>query len=269
MRIELPKFNEKKELFKHLIENKDKYISQKRALTIPSESFSSTVEIIKDLNVSKAAPNNLKADEIFVKVVMNTTNLMDSHSDVHVSGIWNKTLKDNKSFYHLQEHKAEFDKVISDNAKAYVQTMSWNELGFNYIGTTDALIFESVISEKRNPVMYEQYKNRWVKNHSVGMQYVKLELAINDNESEKEYDFWNKYIPIIANRKDAENQGYFWVIQEAKLMEGSAVVFGSNFATPTQETIEPDNTTLSNKNEPLENTHEIITFIKSKQFFNN
>ena len=43
--------------------------------------------------------------------------------------------------------------------------------------------------------MYNQYLNGWVKNHSVGMRYVKMELAIN---SEAEYDadekaIWDKY----------------------------------------------------------------------------
>lgn len=268
MRIELPKFNSLSELHDHLYSNKEALIREKRSLPIKSEAFGSAIEFVKP-DVVKALNVQLRPDELFVKVVMNTTNIMDSHSDVHVSGIWNKTLKDNKSFYHLQEHEAEFSKVISDNSKAYVQTMAWNELGYNYVGTTDALIFESTISEKRNPKMYEQYKNRWVKNHSVGMQYVKIDLAINDSKYEKEIDFWNKHISNIANRKDAEEQGYFWVVQEAKLLEGSAVVFGSNKITPTLETIEPSEDTLSsNKSQPLQDT-DMVNYIKTLKFFNN
>lgn len=250
MRIELPKFNEKKELFKHLVDNKESLIYQKKKLPIYSEPIIQNYEIVKDITSIKALNTTLKPNEIFVKVVMNTTNIMDSHDDVHISGIWNKSLRDNKSFYHLQEHRSDFSKVISDNSKAYMQTMAWNELGYNYTGTTDALIFESIVSESRNPEMYKQYLNRWVKNHSVGMQYMKLDLAINDPNNEKEYDFWNKYIAVVANRKQAEEQGYFWVIQEAKLMEGSAVVFGSNGATPTLETIEPSQDTPKNM-EPI------------------
>jgi hypothetical protein len=238
MRIELPKFNTQKELFEHIVANKDSLIAQKRSLPIHSEPIIQSYEVSKE-STTKALTGTLKQDELYVKVVMNTTNIMDSHSDVHVAGIWTKSLKENKTFYHLQEHRSDFSKVISDSAKAYVETIAWNQLGYSYLGTTDALIFESIVSKARNEEMYKQYLNRWVKNHSVGMQYIKMDVAINDNANEKEFDYWNKYIGLVANRKQAEEQGFFWVIQEAKLFEGSAVVFGSNGATPVLETIEP------------------------------
>ena len=38
-----------------------------------------------------------------------------------------------------------------------------------------------------------------------------------------------------ANPEVAEEYGYFWVVGEAKDREGSAVVLGSNFVTPTLE----------------------------------
>jgi hypothetical protein len=265
MRIEIPQFADKKDLFEYLKANKESLISQKKKLPIKSDPFTFSIEHSKE-ETTKAFSGTLKEDQIYVKVVMNTTNLMDSHSDVHVSGIWKKTLSDNKTFYHLQEHEADFTKVISDNAKAYMQAMTWKELGYKFEGNTDALVFESIVSKERNEEMYRQYKNGWVKNHSVGMQYVKLDLAINDEESDKEFTFWNKYIGIIANRKDAETQGYFWVIQEAKLMEGSAVVFGSNRATPTLEVQEPDSSTP--KEEPTIVTHKfnVLEAIKNTKF---
>ena len=43
---------------------------------------------------------------------------------------------------------------------------------------------------------------------------------------------WDKYIDQVVNRKDAEAQGYFWAVTEAKVIEGSAVPLGSNYATP-------------------------------------
>ena len=88
--------------------------------------------------------------------------------------------------------------------------------------------------------MFERYKNKKVKNHSVGMQYVKLMLAINSDDYPTEKEIWDKYYPAIANKKAADDAGFFWAIKEAKALEGSAVPLGSNFATPT---LEPDNTT--------------------------
>jgi hypothetical protein len=94
--------------------------------------------------------------------------------------------------------------------------------------------------------MLKQYANGWVKNHSVGMRYVNLELAINSEaEYDKEYkERWDKYYPIVANKELADERGYMWIVSEAKIVEGSAVVMGSNSATPT----------LENKQEPLDNT---------------
>ena len=82
--------------------------------------------------------------------------------------------------------------------------------------------------------MFNEYRLGHVKNHSVGMRYVTLDLAINDEAYLANYELWNKYIDKIANKDDAEQQGYFWPVTEAKVVEGSAVPLGSNIITPTQ-----------------------------------
>jgi hypothetical protein len=180
-----------------------------------------------------------------VKVVINTTNIMDSHSDVHIKGLWKKTLKENKNLFLLQEHEMKFEKIISDNVKAYTED-------YNYKGNNlEALVFETEINKDRNPFMFEQYKKGFVKNHSVGMRYIKLDLAINSEEKyyKEEKEIWDKYIDEVANRDEAEKQGYFWAVTEAKAIEGSAVVIGSNQITPTLE--------VEEKNiEPLQDTQK-------------
>ena len=167
---------------------------------------------------------------------------------------------------HLQEHEREFDKVISDNALGAVELMTWKSLGFPYNGKTEALVFNSTIQKKRNEFMFNQYSNGWVKNHSVGMRYVKMDLAIN---SESEYDkeekeLFDKYYPVIANKEVADERGYFWVVSEAKIIEGSAVVMGSNSATPTlsvENKIEADNIT-SEQEEPSIDTQKQEKLLK-------
>ena len=73
------------------------------------------------------------------------------------------------------------------------------------------------------------------------MYYVKVELAVNDAEEIEEYKVWNQYINDIGNKELAEENGYFWAVKEAKLIEISAVLEGSNSLTPTIEAkdIEP------------------------------
>ena len=70
--------------------------------------------------------------------------------------------------------------------------------------------------------MSKKYKQNKVKNHSVGMRYVKLDLAMNSESKwdEEEKKVWDKYYPIVANKEVADERGYFWVVTEAKIIEG-------------------------------------------------
>jgi hypothetical protein len=233
------KFKSKKELYGFLIENKDTLIAQKKAVT----KFADGISIAgKSYNATKANATN----EMLVKVVINTTNIMDSHDDVHLNGIWDKSLSENKSIMHLQEHQMQFDKIIADgqDLKAYTQEYTWKDLGYNYEGKTQALVFDSVVRSERNKFMFDQYNKGRVNNHSVGMRYIKFDLAVDDDDYPNEKAAFDKYIDIIANKEEVKEQGFFFYVKEAKVIEGSAVPMGSNFATPTLEA------------EPLEDTQD-------------
>lgn len=264
-------FATKKEMFDFLIENKDLLIAQKKSAlkTVDCGIVIEPIIVREKGSANKAEGENMpdeKFTELKAVVIINTTNLMDSHCDVHLPGLWNKSLKENKMIMHLQEHEREFEKVISDGKelKAYTKTYTWAELGYNYAGTTEALVFESTVLKKRNEFMFNQYLNGWVKNHSVGMYYVRMDMAINDKDYPNEYAAWEKYYPMIANKEKADEKGYFWFVLEAKCMEGSAVVLGSNFATPTisTETKEsPEKSTTQSIEPPVEGTQkELINY---------
>jgi hypothetical protein len=227
------------EIFKQLKQNKDLIIAQKKSVMKKADSFNFNVPItqIKDDVIKAINPlENVDLETINVSVVINTTNIMDSHNDVHIPGIWTKSLNEKKALYLLQEHELSFEKIITDNLKAYTKQYSFSELGYPELkGTTEALMFDAVVDSDRNEFMFEQYLKGYVKNHSVGMQYVKLFLCINSNEAiyKEEKDNWNKYISYVANQDKAIESGYFWAVTEAKIVEGSAVPIGSNYATPT------------------------------------
>jgi len=246
-------FATKEELFKALKENKPSLISLKKSIEKRADSINYVNSINSDLTANKEENGTqTEVEKLQVKVIINTTNFIDSHNDLHINGIWNKSVSDNanKGFLHLQEHDRDFDKVISDNAKGYVESITWKSIGLPYSGKTEALIFDSIIEKKRNEFMFKQYSNGWVKNHSVGMRYVKIDLAINsESEWDKdEKELWDKYYPVVANKEVADERGYFWVVSEAKIIEGSAVVMGSNSATPT--------ISVENKSEAVEDTPE-------------
>ena len=236
--MKIPEFETKEELFDWLIENKDTLIAQKKADTKHADAIAYNSQSSLRQRQNKAVGDDGNIDAV---LVINTTNLMDSHDDVHIPGLWNKSLRENNRIMHLQEHKMEFDKIIADgkDLKVYTKDFTWKELGAKMDGKTEALVFDSTIKEDRNPFMFKEYRNGNVSNHSVGMQYVKLFLAINDEDYKDEFKVWEKYIDQVANRKAAEDMGYFWAVTEAKVIEGSAVPLGSNQITPTLDIKEP------------------------------
>lgn len=258
-------FLTKEDLFKKLKENKSLLISQKKLQTKFSDSFNySSVLVDKKINADKSGSESEHKNTLKVVAVINTTNILDSHNDVHIKGIWNKTVKENKNMLHLNQHRQAFEEIISDDVKASVKSYSWRALGYNADGDTQALVFTSSITKDRHPYMFEQYSKGRVKQHSVGMRYVKLELAVNSDKDylEEEKAVWDKHIESVINKEDAEKQGYFWAILEAKAMEGSAVVFGSNPITPTLSTKSEPVSHSDVKAEPSNDTQsELINFL--------
>lgn len=256
--MEIPNFETKKELFDYLKTNKALLIKSKKAAGL-KKADPILVSYTPEQTDKAANINPNEVDKMHVVAVINTTGIMDSHKDVHIPGLWTKSLKENKNIILLQEHKMDFDHMISDQVKATAEDVQWKDLGFNFTGKTQALTFRADIEKTDNEAMFKRYARGIVKEHSVGMQYVKIDLAINseDEEYKDENATWKKYIDSVVNRKDAEENGYFWAVTEAKVIEGSAVLKGSNSFTPTRsveakQNIEAGGTTSSP--EPLKST---------------
>jgi hypothetical protein len=183
-----------------------------------------------------ASPSLIPADipdRIRVRAVVNTTNYMDSHGDVHINGLWNKSLKENKYNVLLKDHKNEWEGLITQDVHVFAKYMSWRELGIDAPGETQALIYDAVIPRNDKTEMFERYLTGQVRNHSVGMRYIKVSLAVNDPNYPEEYANWKKYSVDVLNIAEAEEQGFFFAVTEARHIEGSAVVLGSHPITPT------------------------------------
>ncbi|MGU3377466.1 hypothetical protein [Chryseobacterium sp. M5A1_1a] len=229
-------FVDKEELFKALSSNKELLKSQKKLQIKETDSIAYSFAINEKKEAIKTGEVNVDEINVLdVKLVVNSCNLFDSHSDVSIDSSWNRTVKNAKRVLLLEAHKAQFDKIISDEIELKVEVISWKDLGFEYDGKTECLVFYAKIRKERNPFMFDQYAKGYVKEHSAGLRYIQIDLAINSeaewNKEEKEV--WDKYYPKIANKEDVDQYGYFWAVIEQQIREGSAVVFGSNFATPT------------------------------------
>ena len=137
-------------------------------------------------------------------------------------------------------HKSDFSNVLFDTANKALSD------GNNSI---EVLVYECTISKNRNPFMFEQYKNGYVLNHSVGMRYIKILFCYNSTDPtySQDKENWDKYYPTVVNQEEADKHGYFWAVLEAKNVEGSAVVKGSNFLTPVLSMEQIDENTIKVK----------------------
>lgn len=253
-------FNSKEELFAELRINVNKIIACKTAETYKSFEKGSinipTGFLIKQSGEAEKVGPQMKDNCIYP--VINTTKYLDSHGDVHLDGIWDTSAKQQQGkLYYVCDHEIKTNTIIAwpQDVSVMVKSVPWSWVGKDYTGNTEALIYEI---DKNNIVNADAKKiideKRPVQN-SVRMQYVKINLGMNSTAKEDiQYKaYWDKHIESIANKDVAEAQGFFFGVEEAKIVrEGSMVPLGSNDATPirqkdtvadtiTTEKIEPEN----------------------------
>lgn len=227
----IPKFDTIKERNKWIVSNKKRLIELKKATIKQSDNVNlSSAELVLNKSINKKDTENT----IYRTIVGNTYGWMDSHDDVHIKGIFTKTIKEKgDKVLHLHDHVQQLTAEVGDNLKVYEQEVEWKDVSLNKVGKTTALLMDTAVQKDYNSIIFNKYKANKIQQHSVGMQYVKVELAINDSEETEEFETWNKYIGQVANSEQAIKQGYFFAVLEAKLIEISAVIQGSNELTPT------------------------------------
>ena len=241
-------FKTKQELFKELKDNKKALIDLKKATILNSDGLTS-----KTIKLEQNAVKGLIMDSDYSYHVINTTKYLDSHMDVHMDGIWNKSINEQQGkVYFLADHDMSIKSIIAHpkDVEMSVQDMEWKSLGREYAGNTQALIFKVKKDAIVMPEALSIIENKINIEHSIRMQYVKIDLAIYDDseEYEEERRVWDSEINKIANRERALEEGYFWRVSEAKIaQEGSMVLRGSNDATPILEQKEVINTPIEVK----------------------
>lgn len=267
-----------KDLFKFLKENKQALINEKKSMLKHTEAFISIpsvnqMKVLKDGSIVKwstaeddgsesgsadAGTMIPDSDSVHVTVVANAANWCDSQMDVLIPDCWKTSIKQRKGMIpHLHDHIHQIEAKVGEVAKIYSKDMKLTDLGLGQNGSTQVLIFETDVMKSYNEKIFNQYKLGKINQHSIGLQYVKISMCINDEDSEKEYDFWNKYLPQVINQDAVITRGYFWVVTEIKLLENSCVLFGSNELTPTLDVKvstepEPSNDTKEDQPPPFD-----------------
>lgn len=227
-------FTDKEEMFKALLSDYSKILELKKASIKESDSVN-----VMFLNKSETSSKELDfVKDGFVYPVINTTNFLDSHGDVHFPNIWNKSLKDKaKKIFYVLEHKLSIDNVVAfpNDVNAFVKNVLWKDLGLDFKGSTQALIYEIPKDKIKIPQIKQLFEEKTPFENSVRMRYITMDLAVNSTNPDmaKNKALFDDRINQIANKEAAIEQGYFWVVDEASIeKEGSLCLFGSNSATP-------------------------------------
>jgi len=259
-------FSSKSEYLAHLVANKKDIINLKKSTVKFSDANSFSISKFGNvIKVITGNEDNIESGIIKRTIVANTYNWLDSHGDVHIKGVFTKTLQENKNnIFHLHDHEYKLTSKVGNPVDIYEGGISWAELGVNKEGGTTSLFMDTNISKAYNAQIFEQYLTKQINQHSVGMMYVKLFMCVNDSQYKEEYTNWNTYFPMVGNSDKALEEGVFFAVTEAKLKEISCVIAGSNELTPT---LEPNK--IAPVNEPMQVAKVLIDYNYIKSNFKN
>ena len=249
-------FDTKELMFAELKANKELIIKEKKASIY--KSCDKGVGIVAKSLKLEANKDVFKEDNSYY-IAVNTTNVLDSHGDLHIKGIWNKTFQEQQQKnYLLLDHKMEMGSVAvkKENEEMFLADIPFSSVGKSFEGTTQALIYKVSKDNVINPIAKEWLESGDDIEASVRMQYVNVELAMNSNDKRDKAELknYNDNINNIANKGDFEEITHFWVVKEAKnLGESSLVLMGSNSSTGVIEAVID---TSKQIDEPLEDTQK-------------
>lgn len=231
-----------------IVKNKAELINIKKIAIKHSDAIS--IHSVKE-NSETMKGILLKSEEGIQKVVANTYYWLDSHGDVHVKGCFTKSIKENlNKIYHLDNHNSEngFRSKVGNVKSISEISVNWRDLNVEKDGETICVVGATKLIEEYNKQVFDAYENGDIDQHSVGMIYADISLAVNDKKYAEEYKEWLDVYPLIGNPEKADNDGMFWVIKQAKLKEISCVLWdGSNSLTPS----------IKNDNEAVNDTSKI------------
>lgn len=244
-------YETKEELFADFRKNIDDIISFKKSTEQKSYKKGQAVTCrVLDTIKLQAANKALNVDPAYYYIAVNSTKILDSHDDLHVDDIWNKSVKEQQGKnYLVADHELTIDDTIvrKEHVEMLIVTIPFALLGKDYPGDTQVLVYKVA----KDKVIHAKAKE-WLESGdaieaSVRMQYITILFAMDSNDPEDatlkaNYD---KYLPYIANKADFEYISYYFIILEAKnVRESSLVLAGSNPATgQINRTDEPGKTT--------------------------
>lgn len=246
-------FATKEELFKELRNSSEIIMEEKKSLIQKSCDKGISVTC-KSLDLLKFTDQikGIKIDDNYYYIAVNSTRILDSHDDLHVDGIWKKSIKDQQGKnYLVVDHELSIKSVVvrKEHIEMFTAKVPFSLIGKPYEGDTEVLVYKVPKSQVKDETVKDWLDSGDAIEGSVRMQYVTILFAMDSNapEDQTEKKNYDEYLPLIANKDEFEYIYYYFIIKEAKnVKESSLVVFGSNSATGM----------ISNKQEPSKDTPE-------------
>ncbi len=226
-------FENKEDVFKALFESQDKIIDLKKSQTYKSVEKGSG--ILFDFETQKS----FEIEQGFIYPIVSSCNWFDSHKDVHFPGCFNKTIKEQAGkVKYILDHNLAYDSVLAwaKDVEMFIENIELKQLNKTESGVVECLCFKiseeyiirkDVLASIKNKV--EDFQN------SIRMTYHKVKLGMkSDNKEHRvEREYYEKRISEIINKDEAEENGFFWGVEELGIYKEASLVVagGSNSAT--------------------------------------
>jgi len=222
-----------------IVKNKKSIIKTKKQTPIYSECQINKAATLQTKGIgTKAAGESDDPNRLKVTIVGNTALWCDSHMDVLAVGSYSKSVNEQgANIPHLRDHIHTLEGKIGKTQKVYTEMIGVEDLGITSdVKQTEVLLMDSEVVKEWAPKIFQLYKDEEVKQHSIGLQYVRVILCANNPEYKDEFANWEEHYSKVINKEKIDERGYFWFVTEIKIFEISAVLFGSNEMTPTVST---------------------------------
>src|SRR5690606_3462121 len=136
----------------------------------------------------------ISPDSIVVDVIANLAMWCDSYNDVMITDSWKKSIQEKGDrIPFLKDHNWSIDGKIAKTLEVYAMDVDTKKLGVkSAIKQAQALIFKAELNAEIDRRLYNMYKQGLVDQHSIGLRYLQIELAINDPDEKACYKVWEK-----------------------------------------------------------------------------
>ncbi len=245
--------------FDYLKKNSKALVSLKKATIKTAECVIGTPLLVKSEETDKAA-----GEDGVYEIAANTCMYIDDQMDALAPGAATKSINENLkrgTIYFLKNHARTTDNIIGSIKDAYYKQFPLSSLGYDAEGMADVLTIVGEPDRELDAKTYDLYKKGFVKQHSIGLQYVKIDVAADDPTNAPAYKIWQAHYDEIINKDVADKYGFFFYVSEFKLFELSAVLWGSNDLTGI---IEPGKTTQEDSRKSTIDKSEFKTIFSNQ-----